>query len=337
MLSRVANSIYWMNRYLERAENAARMIETQLHMVLDLPSLREDPDAWKPLVDITGDEEYFKEKLGDPTQENVMFFHTFDGSYAHSIKSCLTAARENARSIREVIPSEIWEKINKLYLEVAGMGTSIRAFKDPHKFYSDIKMACHLIMGIAYTTMSRGEGWHFAQLGRYLERADKTSRILDVKYFIILPRLDYVGSSMDSVQWSALLKSTSSFEMYRKRFNLISPENIVDFLVFDREFPRSILFCVNQAEQALSKIMGTPVGTFNNDLEKQFGKLSGKLNYTNVTEVMNFGLHQFLDGVQSDLNDLGEAIHENFFAIKQVTDSNRYGNQSQNQSQSQYQ
>ncbi len=322
-----------MNRYLERAENIARLIETQLHMALDLPSLREDPDAWKPLVDITGDHEYFYEKLGSHTRENVMFFHTFDGAYSHSIKSCLTAARENARSIREVIPSEIWEMINKLYLEVAGMGTSLKAFKNPYKFYSDINMTSHLIMGIAYTTRSRGEGWHLAQLGRFLERADKTSRILDVKYFIILPRLDYVGSSLDSVQWSALLKSTSSFEMYRKRFNLISPENIVDFLVFDREFPRSILYCVNHAEQALARIMGTPMGTFNNELERQFGKLSGKLNYASVSEVMSMGLHEFLDNIQSDLINLDKAIHENFFAVKQVTDGHRYGIQYQSQYQ----
>jgi uncharacterized alpha-E superfamily protein len=323
MLSRVAQSIYWMNRYLERAENAARLIETQLHMILDLPSLREDANAWKPLVDITGDGEYFAEKLGAPTRENVMFFHTFDSDYPHSIKSCLTAARENARSVREVLPSEIWEMINKIYLDLAGMGTSLKAFTNPHKFYSDIKMANHLITGIGYTTMSRGEAWHFAQLGRYLERADKTSRILDVKYFIMLPRLEYVGSSMDNVLWTALLKSTSSFEMYRKKFNLISPQNIVDFLIFNREFPRSIIYCINHAEQSLFRITGTPLGVFNNELERQFGKLSGKLNYSNVGEVMSFGIHEFLDDVQSDLNNLGEAVHENFFAKKQITDSNR--------------
>ncbi len=329
MLSRVAHSIFWMNRYLERAENAARLIETQLHMILDLPLLREDSNAWKPLVDITGDGDYFAENLGAPTRENVMFFHTFDSAYPHSIKSCLTAARENARSVREVIPSEIWEMINKLYLEVADMGTNVKAFTNPHKFYSDIKMASHLIIGIAYTTMSRGEAWHFAQLGRYLERADKTSRILDVKYFVMLPRIDCVGSSMDNVLWSALLKSTSSLEMYRKRFNLISPQNIADFLIFDREFPRSIIYCISHAEQSLFRITGTPLGTFNNELERQFGKLSGKLNYSNVSEVMSFGLHGFLDGVQSDLNSLGEAVHENFFVIKQLTDSNRSGFQFQ--------
>ena len=313
-----------MNRYLERAENAARLIDTQLHMLLDLPSLREDPNAWKPLVDITGDGKYFSEKVGKPTRENVMFFHTFDSAYPHSIKSCLTAARENARSVREVIPSEMWEMINKLYLEVTGAGKSSTAFKDPYRFYSEIKIASHLIMGIAYTTMSRGESWHFAQLGRFLERADKTSRILDVKYFIILPTLDYIGSSMDSVQWSALLKSTSSFEMYRKKFNLISPENIINFLVFDREFPRSILYCINHAEQALSRIMGTPIGTFSNELERQFGKLSGKINYSNVSEVLSIGLHEYLDNIQSELNNLGDAIHESFFAIKQFKEKSHY-------------
>lgn len=318
MLSRVANSIFWMNRYLERAENIARLIETQLHMSLDLPSLRDDPNAWKPLVDITGDSDYFSENLGAPSKDNVIFFHTFDSNYPHSIKSCLTAARENARSVREVIPSEIWEMINKLYLEVIGMGAQGRTIKNPHKFYSNIKMACHLIVGIAYSTMAHGEAWYFSQLGRFLERADKTSRILDVKYFIILPRVDYVGSSMDSVQWAALLKSTSSLEMYRKRFNLISSRNIADFLIFDREFPRSVLFCINHAEQAFSRINGTPAGTYTSSLARKFGRLTGKLNYSYIDDVMDAGLHEYLDGIQSDLNDVGLAIHDNFFAIKPV-------------------
>jgi uncharacterized alpha-E superfamily protein len=117
--------------------------------------------------------------------------------------------------------------------------------------------------------------------------------------------------------------------MYRKRFNLISPENIVDFLIFDREFPRSILYCVNHAEQSLFRIMGTPMGTFNNEMERQFGKLSGKLNYSEVSEVMSIGLHEFLDDVQSDLNILGEEVFENFFAIKQLADSSRSGFQNQ--------
>ena len=318
MLSRVAESIYWMSRYLERAENIARLMETQLHMLLDLPSLREEPNAWKPLVDITGDGEYFSNKLGKPTKENVIFFHTFDADYPHSIKSCLTSARENARSVREVISSEIWEMINKLYLEVAGGGKSVKAFKNPHKFYLDIKMSGHLIQGIAYSTMAHGEAWHFSELGKYLERADKTSRILDVKFFIILPQIDYVGSSMDNVQWTALLKSTSSLEMYRKKYNLINARNIANFLVFDREFPRSILYCINEAEESYSKIRGTPSGAYDNNLARKFGKLTGKLNYSHIDEVIEVGLHEYLDEVQSDLNEVGNVIFDTFFAIKPV-------------------
>jgi len=329
MLSRVANSIFWMSRYLERAENIARLIETQLHMALDLPTLRDDPNAWRPLVDITGDEEYFNKNLGAPTKENVIFFHTFDSAYPHSIRSCLTAARENARSVREVIPSELWEMINRLYLEVTAMSNRVVVFKDPHAFYTKIKMDCHLIIGIAYATMAHNEAWQFSQLGRFLERADKTSRILDVKFFIILPRLDYVGSSMDSVQWAALLKSTSSLEMYRKRFNLISARNIADFLIFDREFPRSVLFCVNHAEKAFSAINGTPQGTYSSDLARKFGKLAGKLNYSQIDDVLATGLHEFLDGIQSDLNEVDGAIFNEYFAIKPVSAANVMGGQAQ--------
>jgi len=329
MLSRVANSLYWMNRYLERAENTARLIESQLHMLLDLPSMRQDPNAWKPLVDITGDNKYFSKNIGKYNREDVIFFHTFDRNYPHSIISCLTAARENARSVREIIPSEMWENINNLYLDIVEPGSRLEASKAPHKFYFDIKMSCHLIQGIAYATMAHGEAWNFSLLGRLLERADKTSRILDVKYFIILPRIDYVGSSLDSVQWTALLKSTSSLEMYRKRFNLISSKNIVDFLIFDREFPRSIRYCIHHAERAFFNISGTPFGVYDTELARLFGKLMGKLNYSYIDEVMAIGLHQFLDEIQSDLNNIGSVIHDNFFASKPVEEIKHSGVQNQ--------
>ena len=329
MLSRVANSLYWMSRYLERVENTARLIESQLHMLLDLPSMRQDPNAWKPLVDITGDYKYFSENYGSYNREDVILFHTFDRNYPHSIISCITAARENARSVREIISSEMWENINNLYLTIVESGSQAQAAETPHKFYLNIKMACHLIMGIAYSTMAHGEAWNFSELGRFLERADKTSRILDVKYFIILPRIDYVGSSLDNVQWTALLKSTSSLEMYRKRFNLISAKNIVDFLIFDREFPRSIRYCIHHAERAFFNISGTPFGVYDNDLARHFGKLMGKLNYSYIDEVMTVGVHQFLDEIQSDLNNISSVIHDNFFANKPVDEIKQLGAQTQ--------
>ena len=318
MLSRVAEAIYWMSRYLERAENVARMMDTQLQMMLDLPPMREDPNAWMPLVSITGDEAAFREKYDRPSQENVMFFHTFDTGYPNSVISCLTAARENARSIREIIPSEMWEQINRLYLKVQDTEAGT-LHRHAHLFYTDMKMACHLILGIFYATMSRNEAWQFAEMGRFLERADKTSRILDVKYFLLLPRLDYVGSSWDSVQWSTLLKSNSASEMYRKKYHVIDPKSIVEFLIFDREFPRSVQFCLHHGREALFRITGHREDSIQNELERQFGRLCAQLAFSNVNEVMGFGLHEFLDRLQSDLNRLGEAIFEEFFAVKPTT------------------
>ncbi len=329
MLSRVASSIFWMSRYLERVENTARFIDTQLNMILDLPSMREEPFAWRPLISITGDDDFFNEKYGKPTRENVMYFHTFDSSYLNSISSCLTAARENARSVREVIPSEMWEQINRLYITVKRTGASLRAAKHPHEFYTDIKMACHLISGLGYSAMSHGEAWYFLQLGKFLERADKTSRILDVKYFVILPRLDYIGSSLDNVQWTALLKSTSAFEMYRKKFNQISPKDIVSFLVFENDFPRAILYCVMQTEKALSKITGSMDGGFRSEINLEAETILSKIAYSNANEIMNNGLHEFLDNLQSDLNQLGNKIYENFFEMKPISEIKSYQTQSQ--------
>ncbi len=333
MLSRVAYSIYWMSRYLERVENIARFIDTQLNMILDLPPMREDPFAWRPLVSITGDDDYFNEHYETPSKENVIYFHTFDGNYPNSISSSITAARENARSVREVIPSEMWEQINRLYITVKRTGASLHAGKNPHQFYTDIKMACHLIAGIGYSAMSHGEAWEFYQLGKFLERADKTSRILDVKYFVILPRLDYIGSSLDNVQWTALLKSTSAFEMYRKEFNQISPENIVKFLVFNKEFPRSILYCILRTEDALASLTGLSLGASKTELNLEIEKIATKITYSNVNEILSGGLHSYLDEVQSDLNGLGNKIYENFFEMKPLSQIKSAGTQTQTQIQ----
>ncbi len=163
--------------------------------------------------------------------------------------------------------------------------------------------------------MSHGKGWHFARLGRYLERADKTSRILDVKYFLLLPKVDDVGTPLDDLQWSAVLRSVSGFEMYRKRHHGIAPDRVVGFLVLDRLFPRSIMHCVNTANDSLHAISGSPTGTFWNSAEKRMGQLRSELAYTTVGDIMEAGLHEFLDSLQSKLNRVGEAIHETFIAL----------------------
>lgn len=313
MLSRVADSIYWMNRYVERAENIARFVDVNLHLLLESPAGM--AQQWRPLVLTTGDLEFFEEHYGEANADNVIQFLTFDDHYPNSIVSCLRLARENARSVREVISSEMWEQLNQFYLMVreAAPGQPLSAL---HDFFTEVKLSSHLFAGVMDATLTHNEGWHFGQIGRLLERADKTARILDVKYFILLPSVQDVGTMMDEVQWIALLKSASAFEMYRKRRkHRITPLGVVEFLVLDREFPRAMRFCLLQAERSLHQITGTPAGTWSNPAERALGRLRSELDYLVAEEVIQMGLHEFLDSLQKQMNDVGEQIFETFFAL----------------------
>jgi uncharacterized alpha-E superfamily protein len=311
MLSRVAESIYWMSRYVERAENVARFIDVNLNMMLDSSSADQQ---WGPLVNTTGDHADFEKRYGAATQESVIRFLTFDRENPNSMISCLRVARENARSVREIISSEMWLQLNQFYLKVNAAATSGRGLESPHDFYTDAKLASHLFTGITDATMTHGEAWHFCRLGRKLERADKTSRILDVKYFILLRSVAEVGTPTDDTQWAAVLRSASAFEMYRKRQGQISPKGIVQFLLLDQEFPRAIRFCLNTARDSLHAISGTPHGSFRNNAEKLLGQLCSDLAYAHVDEIINSGLHEYLDDLQNRMNLVGSGIFDTFFA-----------------------
>jgi uncharacterized alpha-E superfamily protein len=315
MLSRVADSIYWLNRYVERAENVARYIDVNLNLLLDSPVGTEQ--QWQPLIVITGDLPLFKETYGEASAENVIHFLTFDETYPNSIISCLRAARENARSVREIISSEMWEQVNAFYLMVKDASHNQKqGIMELSSFFAEVKMASHLFAGVMDATMSHNEGWNFGQIGRLLERADKTARILDVKYFILLPSVKDVGTTLDELQWIALLKSASAYEMYRKCQHRITPQGVTEFLILDREFPRSIQFCLLQAEQSLRQITGILVpGTWRNPVERELGRLRSELDYITITEITQNGLHEFLDDLQRRLNKIGDSIFENFFAL----------------------
>ena len=225
MLSRVADSIYWMSRYVERAENVARFIDVNLHLSLDVGPQMER--QWDPLIYTTGDHAVFYERYGVATQENVVRFLTFDDANSNSILSCLRSARENARTVREMLSSQMWEELNKFYLLLHSVNPD-SVLASPFEFFSQIKLASYVLEGVTEATMSHGEAWHFRRLGRLLERADKTSRILDVKYFLLLPSAADVGTPLDTNQWGALLKSASALEMYRKRYGRITPEQVAE-------------------------------------------------------------------------------------------------------------
>ncbi|MBS0263245.1 MAG: alpha-E domain-containing protein [Planctomycetes bacterium] len=327
MLSRVANSVYWMNRYSERAENVARFLDVNINLTLDLGDTMKE--QWGPLVDTTGDRPAFEKKYGAPTRENVWEFLTFDLDNPNSIVSCLRAARENARSIREIIPTEMWEELNKSYWMVRGADTA-SALDKPHDFLGQIKISSQLLIGMTDSAMSRGEAWHFAHLGRLLERADKTSRILDVKYFILLPSTSEVGTPLDLIQWSALLKSASAFQMYHRSRGRISPSQVADFLILDREFPRAMHFCLIHAENSIHTITGSPVGQGNTPAEQQISLLGSQFDFAYIQDIIEEGLHEFGDRFQTRLNAVDDAVFQTFFAARPV----ELVEQGQNQSQS---
>lgn len=317
MLSRVADSIYWLNRYVERAENIARFADVNFNLILDSPT--GVAQQWEPLVKITGDLELFQERYGEATAENVIQFLSFDTDYPNSIISCLRAARENARSIQEIISSEMWQQVNEFYMMVQQAANEQTMSQLP-EFFAEVKMAGHLFAGVMDATMTHNEGWHFGQMGRFLERADKTSRILDVKYFILLPSVQYVGTALDEIQWMALLKSASAYEMYRKRKqHRITPTGVAEFLIMDREFPRSIHFCLLQAERSLHEITGTPSNTWKNPVERALGRSRAELDYLTIDEIIKMGLHEFMDDLQQQINDVGHKIFENFFALEAIS------------------
>ncbi len=311
LLSRAADAIYWMARYIERAENVARFIDVNLHLQLDLPL---EPDhQWQPLIDTSGDAAIFSERHGKSKKATVIKFLVWDANNLNSISSCLRAARENARSVREIISSEMWEQVNSMHLKVQ----SQRALSESERlaeFLRGFRLGCHMFEGITDSTMSYNEAWHFLRLGRQLERADKTSRILDVKYFMLLPSAKSIGTPYDDIHWSAVLKSVSGFEMYRKKHGRIAPRSIVDFLVLDREFPRSIRHCLRVADESLHTITGTPMGSCTYPSERALAPLRAELDYTSVQTIIGQGLHEYLDGLQARMNAIDNDLAHDFFA-----------------------
>ena len=325
LLSRVADSVYWMGRYIERAENVARFIGVNLNLQIDLPLA--PSQQWQPLIETSGDAEIFAERFGSASQTRVIEWLAYDTSNLSSIASCLRFARENARSVRETISSEMWAQVNGMYLQIQTQ----RSLPEPERMldvFREIRMGCHLFQGITDATMTHNEAWHFMRLARKLERADKTSRLLDVKYFMLLPSLADVGTPYDDIHWSAVLKSVSGFEMYRKKYGRITPSDVVEFLVMDPEFPRAVRFCIKSASDSLHAITRTPAGAFRYRSEQLMGRLRAELDFASVESVIRGGLHEYLDGLQLKMNEIDRSLASDFAVPGGDT-------QSQSQSQSQ--
>ena len=316
MLSRVANSIYWMNRYIERAENYARFLDVNFNLALELPASL--AAQWEPLVVTTGDWKLYKDMYGEAEKDKVIYFLGYDENNPNSIYNTIGFARENARAVRPDITKEVWEQINYLY-HLVGEHKSKKRWckKDPRQCFTEIKNGCQLVYGILDATISRTDGWHFGKMGQMIERADKTSRVLDVKYHILLPSLESVGTPLDLIQWASLLKSVSAYDMYRKHYGKLQTDNIAQFLILDEDFPRSMLNCLLQAERSLFTITGSTKG-YTNEAERKLGQLRSQLEFANIHEILNEGMHEFLDNFQLKLNEVSFAVYETFFSLQNI-------------------
>jgi uncharacterized alpha-E superfamily protein len=313
MLSRNANSIYWLSRYLERADNVARFINVNIQLMLDMEWDRQAAQ-WQPLILASGDDADFHQRYKKPSEKNVVRFLTFDEQNPNSIISCVKNARENARAVHQVISSEMWEAVNALYHLVEKYRRKRRIY-DLQEFFTAVRNASHLFTGLVENTLSQREAWHFARMGRMLERADKTARMLDVKYFLLLPAPDYLGSPYDALEWGAVLKSVNGFKMYCKQYHLANYHDVTNFLIFDLHFPRAIRHCIHVAAHSLTRVSELLNVTVT--AQQEMARLQSMLDDTQVDRVLQNGLHEFIDIFQYNLNVVDESLYHCFFALEE--------------------
>lgn len=311
MLSRVAHSLYWMSRYIERAENVSRLLEVNLQFLLDFQDIEDGAlkDHWGSIIASSGSEDLFTSLYSAANNETVTAFFAFDLRNPSSILSCIYAARENARMIRDQISLEMWETINELYLFLKTR-SSAEVWEDgPQEFFEHIKRHSHLFQGLTESTYSRNEGWEFIQFGKYIERADMTTRILDVKYHILLPNATDVGGAIDTAQWHSVLRSASALEAYRRFYvREILPWKVAEFLIFSESFPRSLTYCVAQLDELLRRILGDNGPRIRTQAARTSRRLLADLESLTISEVLKDGLHEFLLETQKSLDRIGDEV-----------------------------
>ncbi len=316
MLSRTADHLFWMSRYTERAENTARMLDVNYQTSL-LPQSNEVAQAaWQGLLSISELKPAYAAKYdGDninPT--DVMDFMVRDEKNPSSIISCLQNARENARAVRGSLTTEVWETQNQTYLEVIRMlrGKSADFKRDPAQFFEWVKFRSHLSRGVTLGTMLQDEAFHFLRMGTFLERADNTARLVDVKFHAVESALGGVNEKeqeFDFYHWSAILRSVSGFEVYRKVYrDVIKPELVAELLILRPDMPRSLLGCLNEVMSNLAMVTSDP----QSETLRRAGKLRADLQYSRIDEILATGLHAFLTQFLDRVNEIGANISREF-------------------------
>jgi len=321
MLSRVAERVYWLGRYLERAESSARLLNAYTNQLMDLP--RGAEPGWKHLVDITGANGLFENAAGAYDERGTVHFLVADRDNPGSILSSVAMARENVRTTRDVLPTEAWEYANELYLFAKANAERCVARGQRFSVLKTIVARCQQLEGLLAGTMSHGTTFEFVALGRNLERADMTTRIVDSAVFILMPRKDAPGQ-YDSILWVNVLKSLSAYQMYRQHVrNRVVADEVVRFLLTDLHFPRSVAHALAEAERGLATLPR------NGDALRSLARVRARVDDAPIGDMGLDDLHRLIDEVQTDLGDVHDRIHATWFSgDRQVQ------RQSQNQSQS---
>jgi uncharacterized alpha-E superfamily protein len=327
MLSSTAEHLYWMARSMERAENTARMLDVTYRMSLLKRVLIEPHHEWRAMLSISGLHKDFEARYDIPNEQNVLYFMVLDINNPGSIYNSLYVARENARAIRGTITSEMWEALNATWLEMRKIHSNLIDPDGISRFFEWVKERSHLLRGIAYGTMLRDNSFSFIRLGTYLERADNTARILDVKYHILLPSLKDIGGAADYYQWSAVLRSVSAFESYRKIYrDLITPKRVAELLVLRPDVARSIITCVNEVNRLLHEINGPR----SEELIQRWSQLHANLHTETIDHLFKLGLHEYITWFLEQIYELGNLINKTYFWPTDDVKSSLSQSQSQN-------
>jgi uncharacterized alpha-E superfamily protein len=312
MLSRIAESLYWMTRHLERADNTARILDINLVHMLEADEGVSEEMQWKPLLTIVGADEGYPDLYPDGriTVQRVIHLLTQDRRNTGCLFNSVQMARENARAVRDRISNAMWETLNEFWLET---DAHLKATLPPWRaaeFYSFVHREVATFFGLSQSTMMRGEAYGFSALGSLQERADMTARILDTRYHLLLPDPSLVGSPLDYYQWGALLKSLSGFDSYRRRYqDGIRPIDVVEFVILAPDFPRSMVYCLAGMERALGRIGSLPGSTVSDrltGLRRHLAEISAK-------EILERGLHEYLDEFLALLADFSAALQTDYF------------------------
>ena len=336
LLSRYAECLFWLARYVERAENLARILDVNETFSRDSLGAQN----WRSVLQLYGDEKRFKELHGAASARSVLRFYVTDAANPTSIASVVRMARENARALRPLISNEMWTQINVLHNRLAALGDDALAAGNRARLFGQVKEACQTHVGVMEGTFYRGQGWYFSRMGRYIERADQTTRLLDIKYHLLLPDPADVGSPLDVSQWNALLRSAAGYQAFRQSHpEGITPARVVGFLLLDPQFPRSVALCVGEAGALLGTLRSRHGLRGGADAAEELDRLRAVLGGgLPLGEILKKGLHQFLDMLQRQLVAVTDDLAATFFGhraqFQSQSQSGPSGSQSQSQSRS---